>query len=101
MTATIVTAVGLQEYAGITRRQVDHWTEAGYLRITSTPAAGATRIYDTGEDQVARWMGLLIRHGFTVATAAQVARQLHETGAARIGLLDITPAVPALARASP
>lgn len=83
------------EYAGISRRQLDHWVRSGYLH-TAGPVAGdgVTRVFEPGEDQVARWMGLLVRHGITPEAAAPIARDLHATGRARLGLFEITTATP-------
>lgn len=90
-----LTGPAIIEYAGISRRQLDHWTNCGHLRAHG-PAAGdgAARAFEPGEDQIARWMGLLVRHGVTPDAAATVARDLHATGRARLGLFEITTATP-------
>lgn len=84
------------EAAGITYRQLDHWTRAGYLRAThptqpigtyAGPAHGYPRSYDADQIPTARLMGQLLRAGFTrLSTVHDVATRLTATGRADVVL---------------
>lgn len=63
--------------AGISERQVDHWTRGGHLFPLPREAThqGYPRRYNDVETRIAEIMGTLTRAGLTVATAATAARQ--------------------------
>lgn len=91
--SNVLTGPGIAEYAGITYRQLEHWSNQGYLRAEApAPGAGVAHYYGPDEAPVAKWMALLVRHGITPAAAAPIARDLHHHGRARLGLFDITTA---------
>jgi MerR HTH family regulatory protein len=61
--------------AGITYRQLDHWTKRGYLHAENpSPGSGRKRRWSEGEKQVAALMLRLISAGLTVEAASAVAR---------------------------
>lgn len=73
---------------GITYRQLDHWTRAGYLRPVPMGGAGRAEPVDEGgsghwrdwpdeELHVARMMGLLTEAGVIPEVAHKVARNGH------------------------
>ena len=65
----------LMAYAGLTYRQVDHWTRLGYLRPPEpTPGSGAQRMFSPHEARVAYVMGALVRGGVEPGAAALAAR---------------------------
>jgi len=73
----------LVRLAGITYRQVDHWTSVGWLRPPDpSPGSGAQRHYPPAEVVVAYVMGALVRAGVAAEPAALAARtaQVEHTG---------------------
>jgi hypothetical protein len=78
------------KYAGITYRQIDHWTRTGIIHTDQDltdcwdggdpqrPGTGFNRIYSDAETQVLRMLGALVRAGFSPVAGARVARQLVE-----------------------
>lgn len=62
--------------AGISYRQLDMWVRYGYLHpATTTGEAFADRVWPEDEALIAVEMGRLTRAGFTVRSAASIARQ--------------------------
>lgn len=61
-------------YDLITPRQLDHWCRKGYIRAEA-PGSGNKRLLNFRERAVAEWMGKLVKAGFTVPKAAELARQ--------------------------
>ena len=62
--------------AGLTYRQIDHWTKQGYLKPAgSTSGSGHPRQWSGEELRVARVMVQLLAAGFTVTAAHDVARR--------------------------
>jgi hypothetical protein len=83
--------------AGITYRQLDHWTRTGTLHAIGedTPGTGSRRGYSEAEARIAGYIKKLLDAGFMVRAAAETARQLVETGWPVIlagGLVRIDPA---------
>jgi hypothetical protein len=72
----------LAQRAGITYRQVDYWTRAGYLHSIGPPMPGTgyQRAYLEAEIPVARLMRDLLDSGLTVTAAHDHARVLLEHG---------------------
>ena len=67
--------------AGMTYRQLDHWTRRGYLRADEpTPGSGHRRTWPPREVEVARTMARLVAAGMSPRQASEVAR-----GESRIG----------------
>lgn len=61
---------------GITYRQLDHWTTRGWISADDThPGSGKRRTWADDELAVAARMARLVRAGFTVAKAAEIARE--------------------------
>lgn len=85
-------AVGSVEFvtaAGISYRQLDYWTRAGYLTArTKGHGHGYPRTYDAGQVALARLMGQLLRAGFgpNVSAVYDLAVRLHHTGRADLVL---------------
>lgn len=90
-------ANAVAEAAGITYRQMDHWTRQGYIddsektpKYTLTPrgyvgtpapkGSGYWRSYSEVERQITIIMADLIRSGFKVENAASYARNFVATG---------------------
>ena len=71
-----MTGPDLARHAGITYRQVDLWTRAGYLMPVgdAEPGTGHYRDYSWAEVRVAAWMARLVAAGFAPAAAARMAR---------------------------
>lgn len=82
--ANTLRAVEFAHQAGITYRQLDHWTTAGYLTARPRRAArsGHLRRYDPADLDRARFMGALARLGVRLDTAADLAADLAEDGIA-------------------
>jgi hypothetical protein len=67
----------LDALPGLTYRQLDGWTRAGYLRaLPPDPGTGRARRYAAGEVEVAALMLRLKQAGLNTRTAHRVARQL-------------------------
>jgi len=65
----------LAEHAGITYRQADYWSRAGWLRPLNPGCGnGHQRDYSPTEAVVAARMGRLVRAGLEPAVAAAVVR---------------------------
>jgi DNA-binding transcriptional MerR regulator len=61
--------------AGITYRQLDHWSRIGYLKPSNPDCgSGRRRDFPMAEVTVARRMALLVNAGLTLKTAHRVAR---------------------------
>lgn len=69
-------------HAGLTYRQIDHWTAKGYLRTEgeSRPGTGRARRWKRGEAYVAELMARLVAVGLAVPVAERVARGEREIG---------------------
>ena len=66
---------------GVTYRQLDHWTRAGYLHDDRTrPGSGHHRTWSDTELQVAERMGRLVRAGLTLHAAHKAARGQTDLG---------------------
>lgn len=66
---------------GITYRQVDYWTNRGYLRaVNAAPGYGAKRRWPGAERDIAQLMIRFIAAGLSVEAAAKAAREAIETG---------------------
>ena len=74
-----IEAPALCEHAGISYRQLDHWTRRGYLQTVGeqTPGSGQSRVWPVREASIAETMHTLIECGFTPHAAADYARQYH------------------------
>lgn len=73
------------EDAGVTLRQLQHWHRQGYLRAPLDPS-GNRRAWNAIEVRVALVMHRLVGAGFTVETAAKLARGLVDGGVGRVRL---------------
>lgn len=61
--------------AGVTCRQLDHWTTKGWLRaIEASPGTGRHRVWPAGEVVVAALMLVFTDAGITTSAAARLAR---------------------------
>lgn len=61
--------------AGLTYRQLDYWTNAGYLVLDRESAgSGHSRSWPGSELKVARMMASLTKAGFIVKVAHEIAR---------------------------
>lgn len=77
--------------AGITYRQLDHWTTNRYIRChVPNPGHGNRRRYTEREVRVLTLMAALVREGVDPASASKVARRLVAKGSARLGKFTIT-----------
>jgi len=82
-TTSAVRALSAAEQAGITYRQLDHWTRQGWIkaepriarRLDWPPGSGHPRSYPQVEVEIAGRMGRLVKAGVTARVAAQVARR--------------------------
>lgn len=89
------TATDVAEAAGVTPGQINMWIYRGHLAYSNpTRGTGNTRIFTDDQRRIAQWMGLLVRHGLSLDTAANLAPNLHHNGHATVGLLTITPRTP-------
>lgn len=59
----------------LTPRQLEYWTEKGWIIPEEPPAQGRPRAFSAAEKKVLRTMARLVRAGFPAAMAAQVARR--------------------------
>lgn len=73
-----VSAKQIMEHAGLTHRQVDHWTSKGYLLPVGdpNPGHGIPRAYPAEELGQALVMASLIRAGLRPSMAAMAAREI-------------------------
>lgn len=83
--------------AGITYRQLDHWTRTGALHAIGedTPGVGQRRGYSEAEARIAGYIKQLLDAGLAFPTAVETARRLVESGQPVIlagGLVRIDPA---------
>jgi DNA-binding transcriptional MerR regulator len=79
----------LADHAGLTYRQVDHWTRRGYLKpYREADGSGSQREFLISEAEVARWMARLDAAGFKLEAAATLARQIRDDGQTQILLGD-------------
>jgi hypothetical protein len=62
--------------AGISYRQLDHWVRRGWVRTVGDPhgGSGTSREFTDGEAGTAAVMARLVRAGFLVERAAELAR---------------------------
>lgn len=68
-------ALELADLAGLTYKQVDHWTKRRFLKPEPNPGGtGHKRTYKAAEVRVAQIMGELTRAGVTASVAAKAAR---------------------------
>lgn len=68
-------AMELAGHAGVTYRQVDHWTRQGWIRSESGPGgSGHQREYSPAEVRAATWMARLTRAGFAPSAASRIVR---------------------------
>jgi len=84
-----VPAVSLDQMltTGVSYRQIDHWCRQGYLKpLTATPGSGYARIWPAVERDVALLINRLQAVGVELATAAQIARSLVDSGTNRAEL---------------
>jgi DNA-binding transcriptional MerR regulator len=87
-----VAAMTICRRAGITYRQLDFWSRAGYLHELPRPphaGSGIPRYYPITELAVATLMGRLSRAGLAPAQAHELARQLLEHGYALLAGIRI------------
>jgi hypothetical protein len=66
-------------YAGITYRQLDHWTREQHVRCPPT-GSGNFRDYKPKEVAVAWWMARLTEAGVQYLAAARIARSIAYRG---------------------
>lgn len=64
----------IADQAGVTYRQLDYWIRQGYLKPIRTGGTGHQHEWPKTELSVARWMGRLVKAGFTPEAAAELAR---------------------------
>lgn len=74
---------------GVSYRQLDYWCRQGYLRVPGN-GTGNRRQWSATELQVAERMAKLVKVGFTVPAAAEIARQTVNADAA---MITLTPGV--------
>lgn len=83
MSADVIEFLGVDDMrsTGISYRQLDHWTQQGYLRARQDrTGTGHRRRWFPGEREVAELMVRLIEAGLNVETAAKTARIGVDTG---------------------
>lgn len=71
--------------ADISYRQLQMWTEKGWLVCEHRGGSGRRRVWSHAEAQVAVDMGVFVRAGVEPSTAAHLARQLQATSSVDIG----------------
>ena len=80
------------EIAGITYKQLDHWTRLGHLHPGGGSGTGNSRWWADDEVEVARRMGRLTSAGLPLAWSAQFARNGWPAGEIAPGILvSVTP----------
>lgn len=80
--------------AGITYRQLDHWTRNGFITAEQyDTGSGYHRSYSETERRVTRIMGPLVADGLHPKTASRVAREIVTGGTARLGGFTVMGAV--------
>lgn len=63
--------------AGITERQLNHWTTRGHVRpLEAHPGSGRVRLWPPGEVRVAALMGRMVAAGLALDVAATCARHV-------------------------
>lgn len=68
-------AMELAEHAGVTYRQLDHWTRLGYLHPSNPNCGtGRHREYPPSEVRLACRLGRLVYAGVSLAIAYEVAQ---------------------------
>lgn len=84
------TAVELQEAAGITYRQLDHWCTVGYLMAEwpDGEGSGRYRYFAPTEVRIAQQMRRLLAAGLQAETAALIAREVIERQHTMVDLTD-------------
>lgn len=87
-----ITTTELAKRAGISYRQADHWTTAGYLRpVVHADGKGSRRLFDDREVVRARIMGSLVNLiGLAPESAGGVATQILAVGSADVNGFHIT-----------
>lgn len=89
----MTTSVEIVTRAGITYRQLDHWTRLGYLTLEEPhPGSGNARTYPETEIHTARRIRVLLDSGLTLTAAVQAVRDGHVI----LGANRVTIAVEAL-----
>lgn len=80
------------EYAGISYRQMDYWTRAGWLNgHRDIEGSGYPRLYDQDECDVAKILGLLVEHTrIPPHIGIDIARALHAGETPVAGQFTIT-----------
>jgi MerR-like DNA binding protein len=88
----LIGAVELAARAGVSYRQVNHWTTEGYLSpVAESTGSGNPKNYPRSAIVKARIMGALVRN-FTMRldAAARVADEIIRTGTAHVGPFTVT-----------
>jgi hypothetical protein len=70
-----ITSAELMELAGISQRQLTHWSERGFLHPEGNGGSGNRWIWPPAEVEVACRMARLVAAGLIVERAAEVARK--------------------------
>jgi len=88
---TGLSAADVVERAGISYRQLDHWTAVRYVRaVVDRPGSGNLRSYHPREVVKARVMGALVNVvGIKASIAADLAEEIIRTGTAHVGEFTI------------
>jgi DNA-binding transcriptional MerR regulator len=83
-----VMSTDLVRQAGVSLRQLDHWTSQGYVRPDPRvrETSGCPRYYSGQEPEVTMTMARLIVAGFTASRAASLARLFVEDGVSAVTL---------------
>lgn len=93
----MTTSLQLTAIAGLSYRQVDHWTRMGYLHTIGNPTPGSgggpayTREYDDDQVSLACQMSRLVKAGIPMPKAHHVALQILSHGYARIHGYVVAP----------
>ena len=75
------------ETAGITYKQLDHWTRLGHLHPVGGSGTGNSRAWTDDEVEIARRMGRLTAAGLPLGWSAQFARNGWPAGELAPGIL--------------
>jgi DNA-binding transcriptional MerR regulator len=73
-----MSSADLAAKARVTKRQIDHWFDKGYLKALRGGSSSNAREMESIEVTVAMRIGRMLALGFNLATAAEVARQTHD-----------------------